>query len=49
MNLPRWVNMAFVPVYREIQASFDALEELGTAVVRSERKRARERETEEIE
>jgi len=35
MNLPRWVNMAFVPVYREIQASFDALEALGTAVVRS--------------
>ena len=44
MHLPRWVNMAFVPVYREFMSSFDALEELGVEVVRSERKRASARE-----
>jgi hypothetical protein len=44
MHLPRWVNMAFVPVYREFMSSFDALEEFGVEVVRSERKRARARE-----
>ena len=33
-KLPRWFNLAFMPTYREINESFDSLEDMGAEIVR---------------